>query len=133
MDITQFTLIGNVLSEILGAHRRRGSRCQGLSGIWQGCPLYPFLLIIVMTAIMFDATAKLGVSATEAYIQGTLYDILYADDTLLLGTSADNVSELAAMVERIGADYGLTLHWGKTQAMAIGTDDAILAPGGGEL
>jgi len=106
---------------------------QQMSGICQGCPLSPFLFIIVMTVIMFDATAKLGVPAAEAYRQGTLYDILYADDTLLLGTSADNVSELAAMVERIGADYGMKLHWGKTQALAIGTDDGISAPGGGKL
>jgi hypothetical protein len=86
-----------------------------------------------MTVIMFDATAKLGVAAAEAYRQDTIYDILYADDTLLLGTSADNDSELAAVVERIGADYGMTLHWGKTQALAIGTDDGISAPGGGKL
>ena len=70
-----------------------------MSGICQGCPLSPFLFIIVMTVVMFDATAQLGVAAAQAYKESNQYDILYADDTLLVGTSAANVCEFAAAVD----------------------------------
>ena len=54
-----------------------------LSGICQGCPLSPYLFVIVMTILMHDAHAALGVTATAAVHRGDLYDILYADDTLV--------------------------------------------------
>ena len=52
------------------------------SGICQGCPLSPFLFIIVMTVLMTDAQALLSQGATEAIQRGDLADLLYADDTL---------------------------------------------------
>ena len=55
-----------------------------------------------MSIIMHDSIDKLGETSSLAYEQGTLYDILYADDTLLVGTSAKNVSEFAETVEQTG-------------------------------
>jgi hypothetical protein len=104
-----------------------------MSGICQGCPLSQFLFIIVMSIIMHDSIAKLGETSSQAYNKGALYDILYADDTLLIGTSATNVAEFAEMVEKTGAQYGMTLHWGKTQAMSMGTNDCIVLPGGTDI
>jgi hypothetical protein len=66
-----------------------------------------------MTVIMYDATAELGAPAAHANKHGTLYDLLYADDTLIIGAAAHHVTELASAVERIGANYGMTLHWGR--------------------
>ena len=37
------------------------------------------------------------------------------------------------MVEKTGAQYGMTLHWGKTQAMSMGTNDCIVLPGGTDI
>ena len=93
------------------------------SGIVQGCPLSPFLFIIVMSVIMHDAHAKLSKEAKLAVTEGRLADLLYADDTLLIGSNTKYVGELAAAVEEIGKRHGMSLHWGQTQAMSIGSNE----------
>ena len=100
------------------------------SGICQGCPLSPFLFIMVMTILMADAVQLLPQSCIEARDARTLFDLLYADDTLLLGCDAACVETFAQAVEQAGASYGMTLHWGKTQAMSVGTAAALHKPDG---
>ena len=100
------------------------------SGVCQGCPLSPFLFGIVMTVLMTDAYASLPACVLEAHQANRLYDILYADDTLLLGLDASHVCALSAAVEATGAQYGLALHWGKTQAVSFGTDTELRRPDG---
>ena len=73
-----------------------------------------------MTLLMHDAKNFLSASARDALSKGELFDILYADDTLLLGHRAAHVEEYAAAVEKAGATYGMKLHWGKTQALCVG-------------
>ena len=55
--------------------------CQN-SGICRGYPLSPFLFGIVMTLLMEDAVNLLPDPCRYAVVEGKLYDILYADDTL---------------------------------------------------
>ena len=83
-----------------------------------------------MTVLMHDAVANLVPAAAEAYKAGRLYDLLYADDTLILGTNAQDIGQFAAVIERMGANYGMSLHWGKTQALPILSTDRILQPDG---
>jgi hypothetical protein len=52
---------------------------------------------------------------------------------MLLGTNHGNVEELARAVERAGAQYGLALHWGKTQALSIGTSQKLRRPDGSPI
>lgn len=106
---------------------------QQRSGICQGCPLSPFLFVMVMTVIMHDAVDKLGAAASDAYRAHTLFDVLYADDTLILGCSPANVANFAEMVEEIGATYGMALHWDKTQAMSVCSDSRIVKSNGTEI
>ena len=68
--------------------------------------------------------------STTAHSNDQLSDILYADDTLLLGVSPQDVEALAAAVETHGAQYGLTLHWGRTQAIAVANDVQLKRPDG---
>ena len=56
--------------------------------------------------------------------------ILYADDTLIYGSRASSVQEFAGAVERAGVAYGMTLHWGKTQALSIGDAGPLYKPDG---
>jgi hypothetical protein len=88
---------------------------------------------MVMTIIMHDAVAALGKAPSQAYKDNHLFDVLYADDTLLLGMDAANVQALAEAVEQIGGTYGMALHWGKTQALSICTPDKIASPDGSPI
>ena len=105
-------------------------QCRQDSGICQGCPLSPFLFIIVMTLLMHDARQLLSRSAQDALSKGELSDILYADDTLILGKLSKDVEEYASAVERAGAKYGMKLHWGKTQALCVGNAHSLKKPDG---
>ena len=77
-----------------------------------------------------DARASLSPQAKAAVVRDSLFDILYADDTLLLGASARYVAELAQAIEREGQQYGMALHWGKTQAISVCTDERVCRPDG---
>jgi hypothetical protein len=65
-------------------------RCQH-SGICQGCPLSPFLFIIVMSIMMDIARKKLDPQANQAAAEHKLYEILYADDTIIIGVNPAQV------------------------------------------
>ena len=86
-----------------------------------------------MTVLMHDAYGLLGHDASSATEKGTLFDVLYADDTLLIGSMASQVDELARAVEEAGATMGMSLHWGKTQAMSIATHQRLTCPDGTEI
>ena len=56
--------------------------------------------------------------------------MLYADDTLVIGESARLVAEYGAAIETAGALYGMALHWGKTQALSVCTQERLHRPDG---
>ena len=65
------------------------------------------------------ARARLGAEAREAAVEHKLYEILYADDTIIIGVDHSHVQELATAIGHAGSHFGMTLHWGKTQTMAV--------------
>lgn len=95
------------------------------NGICQGCPLSLFLPIIVMTVLMDDAYEILGSNPSR-----NLCDILYADDTLVLGSDSLEFSKLARAVQQASAMYGMRLHWGKVQAVHVQTGELIFGSDG---
>ena len=108
------------------------------AGICQGCPLSPFLFVAVMTVLMKDAYEALGERASLAAVAdssriGFLFDLLYADDTSIIGSQAADVEELARAVESSGKQYGMTLHWGKTQLLSVRSSKRVRAPDGSLL
>ena len=70
-------------------------RCQA-SGIAQGCPLSPYLFIIVQSVMFFDVDHAVKGMHPEVVEPDFLVcpDILYADDTMLASSSAEKLQTL---------------------------------------
>jgi hypothetical protein len=101
------------------------------AGISQGCPLSPFLFVMIMTILMRDATESLSNTDKQLLERGGLTELLYADDTLLLSVNSGSLERLLAAVSDAGARYGLELHWGKLQLMRVRCEDTVRKPEGG--
>ena len=89
-------------------------------GISQGCPLSPFLFIIVMTVLMEDAKKQLSETFGDI-LSSTLpfHELLYADDTLLIDVSGENLERFMTIVAKLGSEYGLKLNWKKIEDLSI--------------
>ena len=103
------------------------------SGISQGCTLSPLLFIIVMTVLMHDAVQLLGTEARSAYDRGDLADLVYADDTLLVGVADRHLNEFLAAVQQTGMHYGLELHADKFQLLSTDAHARVTMPGGAPI
>jgi len=78
-----------------------------LSGISQGCTLSPLLFIIAMSVLLHDAVGLLGACASDQYAKGHLADLVYADDTLLIGIEKTHLEEYLQAVFVAGKRYGI--------------------------
>ena len=79
-------------------------------GICQGCPLSPFLFTIVMTVLLHDAKEDFenmqGIVSETFVVQ----DLVYVEDTLLIGVDGDRVQGYMDNVVLMGEEYGLQLN-----------------------
>ena len=93
------------------------------AGIAQGCPLSPFLFIIVQSVMFEDIYNQVQLDADAPYI--VTNEILYADDTVLLSSSPTNCQRLLDEVVSEGAKYGLELNWTKTYQMNVNSNETF--------
>ena len=100
-------------------------------GISQGCPLSPFLFIIMMTVLMNDAkhdlVTKHGIELARDLV---CHECLYADDTLLIDVHGSNLQLYMECVAEHGKLYGLSLNWGKVECMPINCESHLHDPDG---
>ena len=101
------------------------------AGIAQGCPLSPFLFILVQSVMFHDIYNRLHLDPEPAFL--VTREVLYADDTLLMSTSVRNLQTLLNEVVAEGAKYGLELNWDKTYQMQVCTATSISRPDGQQI
>ena len=83
-----------------------------------------------MTVLMTDAQSILSQEAQLAVSNNSLEDVLFADDTLLISTSAKHLQEYMAAVEQCGRQYGLEIHWGKVHYVPVSSEQCVKSPAG---
>ena len=110
-------------------HTGASAEYQQSAGIAQGCPLSPFLFIIVQSVMFHDIYNQIHLEPEPEFV--VTRDLLYADDTLLVSSSRANLQLLLNSVVSEGAKYGLELNWTKTFQMTICTTSIISRPDGG--
>ena len=90
------------------------------SGIRQGCPLSPYLFVMVLTVIMEDVDWGLlgtGVPTNTWSVGKPVYDLEYADDTLLLGLTTTQIQSFLSELETQTSLYGMRLNQTKTEIL----------------
>ena len=127
------TLISNVYSQhtfvVRDGERRSQQRGQE-SGISQGCPLSPFLFVMVMSIVMRDSIHQLTPGEQAMFQRADAATVLYADDTLLPSVEETTLSRLLAVVAETGSRYGLALHWDMFQLLNVRRRFAVAKPDG---
>ena len=90
------------------------------AGIRQGCQLSPYLFIIVLSVILHDMDQTLRSQGTpfNTWSEGRpIYDVEYADDTLLLALTTTQMQQFLAALESGAAEYGMSLNSTKTELL----------------
>jgi len=104
------------------------------TGIRQGCPLSPYLFVIFMTVLFHDVHEEL-----EGKLNNVRFDfidfmeILYADDTLLIGDNAKILNLLIAAIEKHSERYGMKLNKNKCVHISMNCKAKIKFSDGKEM
>ena len=100
------------------------------TGILQGCPLSPYLFLIVMTAMFYDIQQESIRNLVEKRIPNTNFDeILYADDTICVSSVTRVINRRLAHIEKHGNRYGMKLNKGKYEVLTKSMADVHFSDG----
>jgi hypothetical protein len=83
-----------------------------------------------MSVLMHDARQKLNDDFGIRFPLDKISDLLYADDTLLVGGEAHVLQKYMDCIIGLGLEYGLELNWSKVEMMKVGVQADVLKPDG---
>ena len=95
-------------------------------GLWHGCPLSPYLFSMVLTHLFHDVED----TYTQLYLlipgvihtPSPLWDLEYADDTVLLSTSAQHATRLLHLIQYYGSQRCHLLNDDKCDHLRLDSD-----------
>ena len=97
------------------------------TGIRQGCPLSPYLFVLVMGVMFWDIKQVLHTPAQREPIPGIHFsEILYADDTLIFGRHTPSINRLLKEIQRHSAYYNLKLNFDKCVNLTLNRKQSTL-------
>ena len=98
-------------------------------GVRQGCPLSPYLFNILLTCLFWDIErsyeTKYGVLAGVLSAPSRLWDLEYADDTVLLSHSYVQLNRLLHLLQHHALFMGLRLNLGKCKHLAVNSPHRV--------
>ena len=86
---------------------------------------------MVMTIIQHDNLQLRGPCGAQPYI--VMFELVYADDTMLLASSGEGAQRHLACAEQVGKAYGLELNLDKTLFLTISGEELIVGSDGAPL
>merc|ERR1712086_602211 len=79
------------------------------TGIRQGCPLSPYLFLIIMTTMFEDVKEHLQLNLAKHRVPGADFDeVMYADDTILISEDTKTMNEFVKQIEIKGKKMDYT-------------------------
>lgn len=94
-----------------------------MRGVRQGCILSPLLFNIYAEAIFTEALDNMGEGIV---VNGhPINNLRYADDTILLASSFNDLQRLLQRVDSVSASYGLNINLKKTKVMMVGKSSFV--------